>query len=232
MDGGADSPNEGEQTPPELWRTLTPFKRKLILAAFSIGFLSLILADILFRTQDSIPGGVNQAILYTPFQLTAISYSGLALFSIITGMRSIRGSRVEPVTLRLGTAWVVASIPLIIDYMIDPFEPKIPVVALFLFVGVRYWSGARNSYLGLVTAPLMVAIASLDGLFHLMGNFCSATAFDSCSVKGISDVYLTMIFFTLTYMTIAGRSRRMGVKELVIVIAVAGLIILGLAFTP
>jgi hypothetical protein len=230
--GGADPIIEGAAVPSQLWSTITTSTRRIVLAALSIGFLSLILVDVLFRTQEFVAGGVRQAILYTPFQLTAVAYSGLTVLSVLTCIRFSRGSKIEPETLHLGTAWMLASIPLIMDYLIDTFEPKLPVIALFLILGVRYWSGTRNSYLGLVTAPLMVVIASLDGLFHLLGNFCSATEFVSCSVKGVSDVYLTMIFLVLTYMTISGRNRRPGVKELVLVVVVALLVLLGLSLGP
>jgi hypothetical protein len=229
--GRTDSPVDGTREPSQLWSTIAPIRRKVVLAALSAGFSSLILVDVLFRMQESVPGGVREAILYTPFQLSAITYSGLTVLSVLTCTRYNRESKVEPETLRLGTVWLLASIPLIMDYMIDSFEPKLPVIALFLYVGVRYWNGARNSYVALVMAPLMVVIASLDGLFHLMGNFCSATAFDSCSVKGVSDVYLTMVFLVLTYVTIAGRGKRIGVKELVIIVVVACLVLLGLSLT-
>lgn len=182
--------------------------------------------------QESVAGGIKQAILYPPFQLTAVVYSGLTVLSVLACIRSSRGSKIDPETFRLGTAWMLASIPLVMDYMTDTFEPKLAVIAVFLIVGVRYWNGARNSYLSLVAAPLMVVIASLDGLFHLFGNFCSATEFVSCSVKGVSDVYLAMIFLVLTYMTIADRRERMGMKELIIVVVVAALVILGLSLLP
>lgn len=230
--GRTDPFVEGEKAPSQLWGTIPTSRRRVVLAASLIGFLSLILVDVLFRMQESVAGGIKQAILYPPFQLTAVVYSGLTVLSVLACIRSSRGSKIDPETFRLGTAWMLASIPLIMDYLIDTFEPKLPVIALFLIIGVRYWSGTRNSFLSLVTAPLMVVIASLDGVFHLLGNFCSATEFVSCSVKGVSDIYLTMIFLVLTYMTISGRSKKLGVREMVLVAVVVLLVLLGLSLGP
>lgn len=167
--------------------------------------------DVVFRWAEVSGGGAIRAeggIGYLPFDLAVVAYAVLVVAAVLVVVRSVSVREVESATVWLGAAWMLASIPLMLDLLVDTAEFKWPVIVLFVVVTFRYWKGARNSHIPLMLAPVMVAIAALDGLGHSSGQFCAPTGLDACPVKALSDVYLVMVFVGLTAVTLAGRNER------------------------
>jgi hypothetical protein len=200
-----------------------------------LAFAQLTVVDVWFRLQEfslgtKVIGG--DGITYLPFDLSAVICGVLVAASVLVVALSNRGRTVEHETLQLGNAWMLASVPLVLDNLIDTFEVKIPIIILFVIVGLRYWKGIRNSHLSLMLSPFVALIVAADGLGHLAGNFCGPGGLDACSVKAISDTYLLMIMLVLTYLTIAGRNQRPRLMPLIMIILIFALALLGLLLSP
>src|SRR5207249_2234267 len=131
-------------------------------------------------------------ILYQPLVLSVLTYSVLVAASVLLVNSRSKGSANLELTL-LGSAWILASVPLAFDFLVDSFELKVPVAILFVYAGLRYWKGVRNNPLGFVLAPLVTVIAAVDGMGHLAGSFCQPGGLDACSAKAVSDTYLVMM---------------------------------------
>lgn len=169
--------------------------------------------DLYFRLQElpaiaqyqqGLPADfIVDGIQYPPFVLSALVCAACIAGAIILVNSKTSGPGTARLTW-LGSAWLLASIFLILDLMIDTFEVKWPVIILFAYVGVRYWKGARRNSLGLVLAPAVTLVAVLDGLNHAGGQDCAQTGLDACPAKAVSDLYLVIILLALTYLTIIG----------------------------
>jgi hypothetical protein len=205
---------------PSIWKSIPPTERRFILLAISLAFVQLFVVDVYFRIQElsainQYLGGQTQSIAipdgiqYWPFVLSGLVYALLVAASVILVNSSIKST--ESIGLSwLGSAWLLASIPLVLDLLIDTFEVKWPIIILFVFAGFRYWKGIKNNSVSFVLAPAVTAIAAADGLGHLGGQFCPATGLDSCSAKAVSDLYLVAMLLFLTYLTLKGRDKRPG----------------------
>jgi hypothetical protein len=208
--------------PPDLsvWNSISSKERRLVLFAIVLAFIQLLLADSYFRLQElpainqylagqASPTFLPDGIQYLPFVASGLVYASLIAFSVI--VVNSRGGDNEVIALSwLGSAWLLASIALVLDLLIDTFEVKLPVIILFIYAGLRYWKGSKNNSLSLVLAPAVAAIAAADGMNHLGGQFCSATGLDACSAKAVSDLYLVIMLLSLTYLTLKGRDKRPG----------------------
>jgi hypothetical protein len=224
--------------PRSIWSDLSSDRRRLVLTAIVLGLVQLLLVDVYFRVQE-LPA-INQylsgqtssipfpdGIQYPPFVLSGLVYALLVALSVI--VVNERGQRVDPELSWLGSAWLLASIPLVLDLLIDTFELKWPVILLFVFAGLRYWRGVKNNALSLVLAPAVAAIAAADGLGHLGGQFCPSSGLDSCPAKAVSDVYLVMMLLVLTYFTLKGRDRRPGWLLVIAAVAIPALLLASFA---
>lgn len=107
----------------------------------------------------------------------------------------------------LGSAWLLASVVLVLDLMIDTFEVKWPIIILFAYAGLRYWKGVRRNLLSLVLSPAVAVIAALDGVNHFGGQDCVQTGLDACPGKAVSDIYLVIILLLLMYVTLKGLNK-------------------------
>jgi len=153
---------------------------------------------------------VEDGIEYPPFVLSALACGILVMGSIVlVDWKTKRASGSGQ--FWLGSFWLLASTALVLDLMIDTFEIKWPVIVLFVYVGVRYWKGARRSTPGLIVAPAVALVALIDGMNHISGQDCVSTGLDVCPAKGISDVYLVIILLVLTYVTATSYYRSRGV---------------------
>jgi hypothetical protein len=185
-----------------------------------LGFAQLAILDIYFRIQElpainqylagqSSSISISDGIQYWPLVLSGLVYAVLIADSVILVNSRVRGT--ESIGLSwLGSAWLLASILLVLDLLIDTFEVKWPVIILFVYAGFRYWKGIKNNSVGFILAPAVTAIAAADGLNHLGGQFCPATGLDSCPAKAVSDLYLVVMLLFLTYLTLKGRDKRPG----------------------
>ena len=212
-----------------IWDSISTTRRNLVLSALILGFSLFVLVDVFYRIQYLAHGWGGDGILYLPLDLSAVGFASLVIFSVLSVILSSGPKNADPVALRLGAAWLLVSIPLVFDFLVDSFEARLPVVLLFIIVGIRYWKGHRKSYLSLILSPLVVFVAAADGLGHLQGNFCPPPGIDACSSKAVSDTYLVMVLLLLTFITIAGRSKRPGLVPLLIAVLLAALAVAGLA---
>jgi hypothetical protein len=223
------SSSESAQPAPSItaWRALSPAGRKLVLSALALAPALLVVAGIAYAQQDA-PGGITEAIRYPPLIVTALAYTGLVCAAIALGLRSGAASGVSGKTFWLGVAWLLASVPLVLDILLDTFELKLLVIALFLAIGITYWRGNQNSSLALFVAPFMVIVVVGDGLSHLVGgSFCGEVGIQSCSVKAVSDIYLFMIMLVLTFLTLYVRDRMPSLPQAAVVTVLLGLVVLG-----
>jgi hypothetical protein len=205
---------------PTVWDDLTVPQRRFVITAIILGFSQLILVDIFFRVQElpqihqflaqgSSPNFIEDGIQYPPFVISGLACGVLiAASAIFVNSKTTKGS---PTKLSwLGSAWLLASLVLVLDLMIDTFEVKWPIIILFAYAGLRYWKGVRRNFLSLVLAPTVAVIAALDGLNHFGGQDCVQTGLDACPGKAISDMYLVIILLLLMYVTIKGLDKSSG----------------------
>jgi hypothetical protein len=90
----------------------------------------------------------------------------------------------------------------------------------------------RNNSLGFVLAPLVAAIAAVDGIGHVAGSFCQQSGLDSCSAKAVSDTYLVIMLLALMYFTVRGRDERPNPLLILATLLFPILILAGLVFVP
>ncbi len=207
-----------------------------------LGFLQFVLVDMFFRLQQLalisryLSGSASaiffpDGILFQPLVASVLVYSGLVAASVLLVNSGSKGSADLELTL-LGSAWILASVPLSFDFLVDSFELKLPVAVFFIYAGLRYWKGVRNNSLGFVLAPLVTAIAAVDGVGHLAGSFCQPSGLDACSSKAVSDTYLVMMLLALMYFTIRGRDELPSPLLILATIIVPIVILAGLVFAP
>jgi len=213
-----------------------------VLATIILGFLQFVLVDIYFRLQQltlisKYFSGSTPAIffpdgmLYQPLVASVAIYSILVAASVVVVNSGSKGSANIELTL-LGSAWILASVPLTFDFLVDSFELKLPVAVFFIYAGLRYWKGVRNNSLGFVLAPLVTAIAAVDGIGHLAGSFCQQSGLDSCSAKAVSDTYLVIMLLALVYFTINGRDERPSMLLILTAILVLIVVLSGFVLVP
>ena len=199
-----------------VWEGLSQNQRKFIVVSLTVAIVQFVLVDVYFRLQQlsaingylsgttgEIPG---DGITYLPLFLSLLVYGAAAAAPV--ALANFRAKPGLNPALLLGSAWILASVALSFDYLVDSFEPKLAIAALFLFVGVRYWRGSADNSMAFILGPLVTIVAAGDGFAHISGLFCSASGLDSCSAKAISDSYLVMMLLPLTYFTVAYRERR------------------------
>jgi hypothetical protein len=207
-----------------------------------LGFLQFVLVDIYFRLQQitlvskyfagsTSPIFFPDGILYQPLVLSMLIYSVLLASSVLLVNSGSKGSANLELTL-LGSAWILASVPLSFDFLVDSFELKIPMAVFFVYSGLRYWKGVRNNSLGFVLAPLVAAIAAVDGIGHVAGSFCQQSGLDSCSAKAVSDTYLVIMLLALMYFTVRGRDERPNPLLILATLLFPIVILAGLVFVP
>lgn len=219
-----------EVAPPDtVWARLPVSRRRFVVLAAIAGFLLLALGTAWFAVLVLGGAAATDGIAFLPLGLAELAYAALIGASVLLVLRAA-GSDPEVRSLaRLGTLWALASIPLNFDYLLDSFPPKLAISALFVVVAVRYWKGDRNGYLSLLLAPLTAIIALADGLGHIAGNFCTASAaLDACPAKAVSDLYLVMLLVGVIGVTLVGRTQRPDPKRLVLYVLV--IVLLGAGF--
>jgi hypothetical protein len=210
------------------WDSILPAHRRFITAALVVGFASMVLTDVLLRLQLFTAGPSPSAgIEFFPMDLWAFSFGGALIASVGLVFRFSSGTP-DRKPLLLGSLWLLALIPLSVDYLIDSFEVKIPVMVLFAFAAVQYWKGSVDNPYAFVLAPLVSIIVVGDGLGHLGGAFCPPTGLDSCSAKAVSDLYLSLIMIGLTIVTLTSRSRRPS-RNLIVATVLVWALLFGLA---
>jgi hypothetical protein len=192
------------------WARLPLLSRRLIVVTIVIAFAQLLLVDVYFRLQE-LPA-INQylagqplnfiedGIQYTPMVVSGLIYAILIAITIIYADLKARKSGGE--LSWIGSLWLIASVALVLDLLIDTFEIKWPVIILFAYTGIRSWKGVRRNWLGLILAPAVAAIAILDGLNHASGQDCVSSGLDACPGKAVSDVYLVLVLMVLLYVTL------------------------------
>ena len=232
-------PTSLTQNPP--WGLLTTRQKRLVSTAIIAGLLQFFAVDFYFRLQQlSIinqylagnSGGLpSDGIRFLPLDASVVAYAALISGSALV-VHSKAKNRAGLGFVLLGSAWVLASVPLMFDFLIDSFELKLPIAVLFVYSGVRYWKGNRNNPFSFVLAPLVTIIATLDGISHLSGSFCGQNGLDSCAAKAVSDTYLVIILLGLMYLTMSGRDRRPSLRLILIAVLAPILTVLGLAFFP
>ena len=215
------SPGEDQPAPAgSVWDYLTVLQRRFVLAAIVLAFSQLILVDLFFRIQElpqinqllaegSSPNLIEDGIAYPPFVISGLVCGLLVAASVIFVNSKLKEGSAARLSW-LGSAWLLASVILVLDLMIDTFEVKWPIIILFAYVGLRYWKGARRNPLGLVLSPAVAVIAALDGANHFGGQDCVQTGLDACPGKAVSDVYLVVVLLLLMYVTIREHHRGPG----------------------
>lgn len=177
-------------------------------------------------------GSEADGIRFLPLVLSVVAYGILIGVAALLVARSAGPDPGDLALARLGNVWVLASIPLMFDFLIDSFPGKLAINVLFLVAGIRYWKGRRNSYLSLLLAPLTALIAVADGFGHLQGAFCSGSALDACPAKAVSDFYLVMILLGVTAVTVTGRTERPDPRKLVLAVLAIVVVLVVFAFAP
>jgi len=201
---------DARQVSTSVWQSLSVSERRFVLGALVIGFSQLILVDLYYRIQE-LPAinqyyaGMQPTILlesginYPPFVVSGLVCIALLALPIILVTSQTKQGGASAIWL--GSAWLLATIVLIVDLMLDTFEIKWPVIILFAYAGLRYWRGVKRDSLSLILAPAIAVISGLDGLHHLSGQDCLQTGLDACPAKAVSDIYLVMMLLVLTYLT-------------------------------
>lgn len=206
------------------------------------GFAQFVLVDIYFRLRELalinqyLSGGtpasaIQDGILYQPLVVSTLVYGMLIAASVML-VNSEKNSHDDLGLAWLGSAWILATIPLLFDFLIDSFELKLPVAVLFIYAGLRYWKGARNDPFSFVLAPLVAFIAAADGIGHLTGSFCQPNGLDSCSAKAVSDTYLVIMILVLMYFTVRVRDERPSKLLILVTVLVPIVVLAGLAGLP
>ena len=194
-----------------VWGSLPDASRRLVTATLVFAFVQLLLVDVYFRLQE-LPqinqylagqplNFVEDGIQYSPMVVSGLVCAVLIAAVVIYVNLKSRGSSTSGLYW-LGGAWLIVSVALVLDLLIDTFEIKWPIIALFAYVGIRYWKGVRRNSLGLVLAPAVAVIGALDGLNHSSGQDCVTSGLDACSGKAVSDIYLVILLLILVYLTI------------------------------
>ncbi len=206
------------------------------------GFAQFVVVDIFFRLQELtlinqyLSGGtpasaIQDGILYQPLVVSMLVY-GILVAASVMSVNSGKKNRDDLELTWLGSAWILASIPLLFDFLIDSFELKLPVAVLFIYAGLGYWKGARDNPFSFVLAPLVAFIAAADGIGHLTGSFCQPSGLDACSAKAVSDTYLVIMVLVLMYFTIRGRDERPSMLLILATVLVPIVVLAGLAGLP
>jgi hypothetical protein len=202
-----------QTTPPieqPAWEGLPLYSRRLIIVTIVSAFAQLLIVDAYFRLQE-LPeinqylagqplNFIEDGIQYPPMVVSGLICAILIAFTIIYADWKVReGGGSMP---WIGSLWMVTSVALVLDLLIDTFEIKWPVIILFAYTGLRSWKGAEHNWLGLILAPTVIVIAALDGLNHASGQDCVSGGLDACPGKAVSDIYLVFILFVLLYVTL------------------------------
>lgn len=224
------------------WESISPQRRRLVLTALVLGFSQFVLVDVYFRLQEL--ASINQylagsasteivgdAIRYPPMVVSFLVY-GILIGGSVLWVNSWTKKSANLELVLLGSAWILASIPLAFDFLVDSFELKLPVAVLFIYAGLRYWKGSRNNPYGFILAPLVTFIAAGDGIGHLTGAFCGPTGLDSCSAKAVSDSYLVMMLLALMYFSIRGRDKPPSRRLILVTIVVFATVLGGIFVIP
>jgi len=168
-----------------------------------LGFAVLIGSFVLSGLQPGFSEGLRSA----PLVASSTFFSGLVITSVLLVNRKSK-EVTDRKLVWLGNSWMLVTIPLVFDFLVDSYYGKPVVIVFFALIGFRYWRGIRNTSLGFVISIFTSALVAGDGLGHLKGGHCVPTGFTGCPVKAVSDLYLLMMLLPLTYVTISSRSKR------------------------
>ncbi len=235
----AEPPAPG--SPQTVWDRLTVSERRMASFSLILAVVQFVLVDVYFRIQELpainayLSGGApvevpSDGIGYFPLVASMLLLAALVAWPVI--LANQKSGQMAKAGLFLGSAWILASVPLTFDFLIDSFEPKLAIVALFVFAGTRYWKGSTDNSVAFILAPLVTVIAAGDGFGHLSGLFCSSTGLSSCAAKAVSDAYLVVMLLPLAYFTVAYRDHRPTLFLVLATILTPVLIFLGLSLFP
>ncbi len=181
-----------------------------------LAFVVLIGGIVSFRLLTNISEGIESL----PLGALSVIFSVLVIVSVaIATSKSKRIAGKE--LIWVGNLWMLSTIPLTFDYLIDSFDGKVIIIALFALAGFLYWKGVRNNWLGFMTSIVTTTLVAGDGLGHLRGEHCISSGFTACPVKAVSDFYLFMVLLILSYGTVSIRDRRPNLYTLLLTAFIA-----------
>ncbi len=140
------APREAEAARTEsVWTRLPRTHSRFVLLGFIPGIVLIVAGSAGWGLEIQATGFVGDGILYLPLDLAVAAYAALMGISVLLAVRAAAADHEVQSLARLGGIWVLASIPLMFDFLIDSFPGKLLINVLSVLAGIRYWKGLRNA---------------------------------------------------------------------------------------